>query len=135
MENVEAVICLDTGVVIDILRKKEQIVRWLASVQQERLLAITLITLFEIYRGVYQGKRIHEELEAVEYLKKQLTILPLTEQHMQEAASESIRLQRNGKKIDIRDIFIGICAREEGCMLKTNNRKHFTDIRGLQLVD
>ena len=135
MENVENAICLDTGIVIDILRRKEKTVQWLNDIEREKSIALTLITLFEIYRGVYRSERIAEELEAFEYLKRQLLILPLTEEHMREAARESIRLQKAGKEVDIRDLLIGVCAREEGCTLKTNNRKYFMDIRGLRLLE
>lgn len=133
MENVETFICLDTGIVIDILRKKKETLLWLESLKREQPLAITLITTFEIYRGIYGGGRAIEEMETFEPLKKQLTLLPITESHLREAARESIRLQKAGMDIDIRDLFIGICAREEGCALKTNNPKHFVNIQGLKI--
>ncbi len=134
MEDMETVICLDTGVVIDILRKKEDAILWLKDIKHEQPLAITLITVFEIYRGIYGGTRTIEELEAFEYLKKQLIVLPITENHMREAARISIILQKSGKEIDIRDLLIGICTREEGYILKTNNQKHFIAIPDLKLV-
>ena len=135
MEDLETTLCLDTGIIIDILRKKKETLLWLESIKREQPLAITLITVFEIYRGIYGGTRAIEELESFEYLKKQLTLLPFTETHMREAARASILLQRAGKEIDLRDLLIGICAREEGCILKTNNKKHFTSIPNLRILD
>lgn len=135
MENLEASICLDTGVVIDILRKKEETILWLTSLPEECSISITLITLFELYRGAYIGLRQKEEVGAIDILKEQMIILPLTPEHMQKAAEESVILQKKGTGIDIRDLLIGICAREEKCILKTHNKKHFKKISGLIVAE
>ncbi len=127
-------ICLDTGAAIDILRKKEVII-WLNSLSSESVVFITPITLFEIYRGIYLGSRIEEELKDFEEMLEYLEIIPLTQFHMHEAARTSVELQKKGISLDIRDLLIGICAREEGCVLKTRNRKHFVDIPELKLID
>jgi predicted nucleic acid-binding protein len=44
-------------------------------------------------------------------------------------------LEKQGNSIGINDLLIGICARKEGCSLKTNNKKHFTALQGFQIVD
>ncbi|MEK6825310.1 MAG: type II toxin-antitoxin system VapC family toxin [Nanoarchaeota archaeon] len=130
----ETSICLDTGIVVDILRREEKAITWLKQVKRDRPIAITLITVFEIYRGIYISKNSLQESEAFEYLKKQLLVLPLVEKHVREAARISIILQKEGNSIDMQDLLIGICAREEGYALKTNNLKHFVNIPDLKLL-
>lgn len=135
MENLETPLCLDSGIVMRILRKEKETLHWLESVSENRPLAITLLTLFELYRGAYLGSRIFEEIQSIEHLADNLSILPFTSEHMRLAAEVSVELQKKGMTIDIRDLLIGVCVREEGCILKTNNRKHFEHIPRLNLAD
>lgn len=134
MEDVETAICLDTGIVLDILRKKEETITWLKA-NPDAKIAITLITLFELYRGVYLGSHIDNELKDIEEVKERVFVLPLTEAHMRSAAQVSVDLQKKGITIDIRDLLIGICAKEEGYSIKTRNQKHFTNIPELKLIN
>ena len=131
----EDLICLDTGIVVALLRKSEFSWRWLHSLSPETIVSTTLITLFELYRGVYLGSRIKEELTDIKDLLESITILPFTQEHMNEAARVSVELQKKGISLDIRDLLIGVCAREEGSSLKTNNKKHFENIPELTLAD
>ncbi len=132
MENL---VCLDTGVLIGLLRKNEQVIAWFNSIPAETQTATTLITLFELYKGAYQSKFKEKELQDIEELKEEIVILPLNREHMKEAAQEIVFLQKNGKGIDIRDLIIGIVARKEGYSLKTYNKKHFENIHGLKLTN
>ena len=131
----EDLICLDTGAAVDILRKTESALQWLNSLSPETVVSTTLITLFELYHGVYLGSRIKQELEDIKDMLEYTAVLPLTANHMQVAAQESVALQRKGKTIDLRDLLIGVCTREEGFTLKTRNPKHFADIERLEISD
>ena len=118
MEDMETSICLDTGIVVDILRREEKAITWLKQVKRDRPIAITLITVFEIYRGIYISKNSLQESEAFEYLKKQLLVLPLVEKHVREAARISIILQKEG------------IPRYERCLLpKHHHRRQCDDVQ------
>ena len=129
----ETSLCIDTGIVVGILRKEKETMRWLETLPEDKPLAISLITLFELYRGAFLNSRTQEEIKAIEQVESQLILLPLTPKHMRSAAQESVLLQKKGLSVDIRDLLIGICARDEGYALKTKNEKHFKNIDGLQI--
>jgi tRNA(fMet)-specific endonuclease VapC len=44
-------------------------------------------------------------------------------------------LESLGAPVDLRDVLIGVIARENGASLATGNAKHFKRIRGLTVIE
>ena len=121
-------LCLDTNIIIHILRGNTQWVKWL----QERpldIFYITQITLFELYLGLEAQSLRHKKM--LEQILECVSILELTNTIYIEAAKECARLERLGNSIEFRDALIGVCAREYNIPLVTQDRKHFVRIQGL----
>lgn len=44
-------------------------------------------------------------------------------------------LELLGLRVDLRDVLIGVIAREQGAMVVTGNVRHFSRIRGLKVLE
>ena len=70
----------------------------------------------------------------MERLASRLLVLGLTVREALKAGEEAAYLESLGLAMDVRDLLIGIIARENGYAVATGNVKHFTGIRGLQVT-
>ncbi len=130
----EDTICIDTDVLIDILRNKKEAVEWLKQ-NQEKDIKTTVINEFELYAGAYRAKNKENARNAVLVFLKNLPALEFTGKNTEEAGRIHAMLEEQGNIIDNRDIFIGVIAKMANCKLKTKNKKHFERIPGLELAD
>jgi len=127
-------VALDTDVLVDFLRGKGRAVKLLAKLMSKGAsLATTVINAFELYWGAYKfggAKR----LVAVDKLLNRLTILNITTRESKTAGEEIAYLESIGLPIDIRDLLIGVIARENGYSILTGNVEHFNRIRQLNVL-
>ena len=130
----EQKICLDTDVLITFLRNKKEEVKFILEQEERNEITTTYINLFELYYGAYKSKEQQKNLEAVNLIIDRITILNLTLLSVKKAGEILAQLEREGEKVDFRDILIGTIALLHNCILKTNNTKHFSKIEGLKLV-
>lgn len=125
---------IDSDVLIDYLRGLKE-----ASTFVERLrkggakLATTAINIFELAWGAC--KLGEARLRDVHKLSKALTVLNLSEREALKAGEEMGYLESLGVPVDLRDILIGVTARENGASVATGNVKHFKKIRGLTVIE
>lgn len=68
-------------------------------------------------------------------LSRTLTILPMSSHESKAAGDEIAHLESLGISIDIRDLLMGIIARENGYSIVTGNVTHFNRIRGLNILE
>ncbi len=130
MEN----ICLDTDFLVDFLRNKKEAVEYIENNQVSNNLATTYINLFEVYHGVMLSKLVEQNLIVLENLQEKLTILNLSKDSVKIAGSILAELTKKGDMIDFKDLLIGTIALVQGFSVKTNNKKHFSKIRGLRII-
>jgi predicted nucleic acid-binding protein len=64
-----------------------------------------------------------------------LPVIPYTEQTAYEHARIWAELEASGKMIGYYDLIVGATALERGSNVATFNRGHFSQIRGLKLVE
>ncbi len=124
-------VVMDTDVLIDYLRGKNpavEVVRRLA--EQGAELATTAVNVFELSWGAARLGRMRE----VEDLVEALTVLDLTVKEALKAGEEIAYLSSIGLTVEIRDVLIGVIARENGYTLLTGNTRHFKVLRGLEVV-
>ena len=130
MEN----ICLDTDIVINFLRGKPEEVAFIAQNEFNHKLAITIISLFELYHEAYKsGKEMN--IQQVHELARRFVILRVSPQAAEYGGRLLAELEKDGTPIDMRDLLIGSIAKVEGFKMKTKNMKHFKRIEGLNLSD
>jgi len=134
MEKMEDTIILDTDVLVDLIREKSEIVKWVKEHEVIDILATTIINIFEIFNGAYKSVDSDKKLILAESLIERLKILDFDLESAKISGKQKALLEDEGLILDIRDLFIGSIALSNNLPLKTNNKKHFERIEGLRLV-
>lgn len=109
-------ILIDSDVLIDFLRHKEEARRLLETASEKNDLFASVVTLAEIMAGMRPSEK-----EATEALLDGLTLLPVDEKIARRAGS----LRRDWKNVLLPDCLIAATALEEDCLLLTFNRKDY----------
>lgn len=131
MEYPTSRVVVDTDVLVDFIRGKNQAVAKIRElVEAGTTLATTAVNVFELAYGAYRIGRIRD----VEGLVEALLVLSLSSREALKAGEEAAYLASIGRMIDIRDLFVGIIARENGYAVLTGNVEHFARIRGLKIL-
>ena len=97
-------------------------------------LSISILTYYEILSGL-RYKNAHKKLEIFLGLCESLSIIPLTIESSNKSAEIYASLRKGSEMIDDMDILIaGICL-ENKFVLVTNNTKHFSRIKSIELAN
>jgi len=127
-------LCLDTDVLIDFLRGKNEVVDVIQEIEKEFVLATTTVNLFELYFGAYKtGKE--KNVEAVNELAERIEVLELNKKSAELAGKIMAELEKKGLEIGIRDTMIAGTVLESGSILYTRNVKHFRKIKEIKLFE
>ena len=123
---------IDTDWVIHHLNGHPKIAKRLDGLKTQDL-AIPLITLAELYDGIYVSRDpAGSELSLLEFLND-VRLVGLDEETARLFAKERGRLRVAGSVIGDFDLLIGVTAIQNGLTLLTNNRRHFGRIDGLRI--
>lgn len=134
MEKMENSICLDTDILVGLIRNKKEVVDWIIDNEEKSVFATTLINIFELFHGVYASDSPEKKVKDVKDIINRLMILNLSIKSVHEAGRQLAKLKKQGNIVDYRDMLIGTLALSEGFSLKTNNKNHFKRIKGLQVI-
>jgi len=127
-------IIVDTDVLIDLLREKDDAVKNIRELEKNEELATTDINVFELYFGAYNSNKKDKNISSTRGLLKNLTLLHTTEEAMETGGRIYSDMKAKGKSIDIRDVLIAAITLQNGASLLTRNREHFERIKELVLV-
>jgi predicted nucleic acid-binding protein len=126
----EDLIIADTDVIIDFFANVPPFARYVSELIQKNKLAITSVSVFELYAGVIGKKRLRQ----VDTFVKSVLIFPLSLIEAAIAAKIFTELKIRGRLMGNQDILIaGICV-ANSLPLLTKNTVHFTPIKELMLV-
>ena len=128
-------IILDADVIILGEKGGFDLVSWLTSRPGDEF-EIAAITVAELWHGVERATGIHKARRQ-QYLRTILDLLPViayTEQTAYEHARIWAELESSGKMIGFYDVIVGATALERGCEVATFNRRHFSQIQGLRII-
>ncbi len=123
---------VDTDWVIEYLRGNPAIGRRLKELRETGL-SMSIVTLAELYEGVYYSTDPEGNEEGLGKFRGWVTVLGIDTETCQLFAKERGRLRSTRAMIGDFDLLIGATALRHGLTLLTNNRKHFTRIQGLVL--
>jgi len=129
-------IILDTDVIIRGERGTFDLNRWLAS-QRDEEIQIAAITVAELWHGVERASSAYR-VERQDYIRKILSlvkILPYTETTSLTHAQVWAELESSGKMIGFYDLIVAAAALEHGSAVVTFNQRHFTQVRGLTVIE
>ena len=97
------------------------------------LLQISIITLMELYYGVYKSQHVDANLAKIKTLEQSFEILPTGQETAEIFGRLKARLELDGNRLDDFDLIIASTALTHNLVLVTNNEKHFERIEGLKL--
>lgn len=96
---------------------------------------MTAISSFDLHHGAWKTDNPAKNLQAVETLLGRLSVLSFTPEDSELAGKIFASLEKEGRPIGFRDVFIAATAMTRGSVLATRNRKHFERIPGLRLIE
>lgn len=128
-------ICLDTDFLVNFLRNSKEEAEFIKNNESDKDMATTYINLFELYYGAYKSREKDNNLKAISNLLNRLNILNLSDESVKKAGEILAKLEKEGKMIEFRDLFIGTIALVNKYAMKTKNIKHFNRIEELEILD
>ena len=125
----ETIVIADTDVVIDFFFGSEPAASTIAGLIQVDRLALTSITVFELYASITGKNR----LKQIDDMVSIIPVFPLNKKDAETASQIYNALKQAGNLIANQDILIaGICITHD-LPLMTRNREHFLRISRLKL--
>jgi tRNA(fMet)-specific endonuclease VapC len=129
-------IILDADVIICGERGVFDLAAWAAS-RPSDLFGVAAITVAELWHGVERAVEPHKSKRRkyLETIVAVLPVIPYTEQTAYGHARLWANLQSTGKMIGAYDLIVAATALERGSHVATFNKRHFSLIKGLQLIE
>jgi len=122
---------VDSDWVVDYLAGKQQAMAFLSSLAKEGI-AVSIITLGEIYEGIYYGRDPQKSEEGFRKFLRGVAVIPLNRTIMQRFGYIRGDLRRRGQLIGDPDILIAATAIYHDLTLLTRNKKHYERIPNLK---
>ena len=123
---------LDTNIVIYVLKRRPIEVLSLFNENASRM-AISAITLSELFHGAEKSSRVSDNLVAIEDFCSRLEVLPYGAKAAQHYGAIRAGLEKTGQPIGVNDLHIAAHARSEGLVVVTNNVGEFARVPALQV--
>lgn len=123
---------LDTNIVIYVLKRRPIEVLSVFNQNASRM-AISAITLSELYHGAEKSSKVGENLAAIEDFCSRLDVLPYSSKAAQHYGAIRAGLEKLGQPIGVNDLHIAAHARSEGLVMVTNNVGEFARVPALQV--
>lgn len=98
-------------------------------------LAISAVSVAELYYGAYHSARKTSNLEILEALLQKVQVLPFDRSSAEHFGELKEILHREGKMLGPYDLLIASIIRSQRHTLVTHNVKEFSQLKGLLLVD
>jgi tRNA(fMet)-specific endonuclease VapC len=123
---------LDTNIVIYVLKRRPKEVLAMFNANASRM-AISSITLSELFYGAEKSLNRDKNLEAVEEFVSHLDVLPYDAKASQHYGQIKATLEKKGQIIGENDIHIAAHATSQGLILVSNNVREFKRVPNLVL--
>lgn len=123
---------LDTNIVIYVLKRRPVEVLSVFNQNASRM-AISAITLSELYHGAEKSSKVGENLAAIEDFCSRLDVLPYSSKAAQHYGAIRAGLEKLGQPIGVNDLHIAAHARSEGLIMVTNNVGEFARVPALEV--
>ena len=123
---------LDTNIVIYVLKQRPIEVLATFNVNASRM-AISSITLAELFHGAEKSSRVSENMATIEDFCSRLEVVPYGPKAAQHYGAIRAALEKLGQPIGVNDLHIAAHARSEGLVLVTNNIGEFERVPALEV--
>jgi tRNA(fMet)-specific endonuclease VapC len=125
---------LDTDKFAHALRGQAAVRRQLLAIEPADV-AISIITLAELYYGASLSAQVVVNMQAINDFVGAINVLNLEPAIVQDFGAMKALLRRQGQLIADFDLLIATTSRVHGLSLVTNNEWHFRRVPGVQLVN
>ncbi len=124
----------DTSFLIDIMKSDKEAIKKAEEIEKKgSTIAVTSISIFELFVGVTLSIKQDRERNKINTILKGLPIISFDEDSAIEAGKIFAQRKKDGSTIEPEDSMIaGICSRRNEILI-TRNIKHFNDIEGLRI--
>lgn len=122
---------VDTNVVSFVM-KRHQLGEQYAALMTKQELAISFMTLGELYQGGFRAKWGHKQFDRLARVLETYAVLPSSLECCWRWAD--IRFERRSHPISVEDAWIAATSLTYKCPLVTHNPKDFRNIRGLRII-
>lgn len=123
---------LGTNIVIYVLKRRPVELLSVFNQNASRM-AISAITLSELYHGAEKSIKVSENLAAIEDFCSRLEVLPYGSKAAQHYGAIRAGLEKLGQPIGVNDLHIAAHARSEGLVMVTNNVGEFARVPALEV--
>ncbi len=123
---------LDTNILIYTIKNRQKKVRE-AFKQHAEFLAISTISLGELFYGAEKSSQPDRSLADIESLAARLEVVPFDSEAAIHFGQVRAELEKTGKIIGPYDLMIAGHARSRGLILVTNNLREFKRVPGLRV--
>jgi len=124
---------LDTNVVSYLMRGGTEAELY-APLLENRLLAITFITVGELYYGAEHRNWGEQRKKSLETQLRNFVVIPYDHEIARTYGKIQASLRKNGTMIGVNDTWIAACALRHGTPLVTHNHKHFVQVPDLEVI-
>lgn len=124
---------IDTDWIIDYLSGVEETIKKLSEFRA-RGIGISVISLAELYEGVYYSTDPAASEKGVKDFLEEIPVLGISEQICKLFGNERGRLRKKGKLIGDFDLMIAATCLNHDLILLSNNRKHYERVKDLQII-
>jgi len=122
---------IDTNVIIKFLNGNEKALKILNEADE---LFISVITIGELYYGVYKSKRVKENIQIISNFLSEQRFLDIDEKVSKKYGEIKCQLVKKGINIPENDLWISSTAIANNLSLATFDT-HFSHIDGLHLIN
>ncbi|MGC8506359.1 MAG: type II toxin-antitoxin system VapC family toxin [Thermoplasmata archaeon] len=124
----------DTSFLVDIMKSDKEAIKKAKEIEKTgNTIAVTSISIFELFVGVGLSIKQDQERYKIARVLNGLSIISFDEDSAREAGRIFAQKRRNGSTIDPEDSMIaGICAKRNEILI-TRNIKHFRDIENVKI--
>jgi predicted nucleic acid-binding protein len=124
----------DTSFLIDIMKSDKEAIKKAEEIEKKgNTIAVTSISIFELFVGVTLSIKQDRERNKINTILKGLPIISFDEDSAIEAGKILAQRRKDGSSIEPEDSMIaGICSKRNEILI-TRNIKHFNDIEGLRI--
>ncbi|MGC8515901.1 MAG: type II toxin-antitoxin system VapC family toxin [Thermoplasmata archaeon] len=124
----------DTSFLVDIMKSNKEAIKKAEEIEKTgSTIAVTSISIFELFVGVCLSIKQDQERNKITRILNGLSIISFDEDSAREAGRIFAQKRMRGLVIDPEDSMIaGICARRNEILI-TRNIKHFSDIENVRI--
>lgn len=113
-------VILDMETLIDVLRGQKGVKEFVEGLEEDYTLCTTVITSFEHHHGAWKTENPPRNLQAVETLLGRLNVHDFTSEAAELSGKILAYLEKEGRTIGLRDVFIAAIAFSLDSWVKTH---------------